>query len=103
MGKSTITFTNDTDMTVTFGLYNALGDHRLTQQVEKNHTVDKDMDHSDDARVVAAWVNDDTIYPNDNSPYTKGYYFDSANDYQVTLSTTGLTIASVSATGTTAK
>jgi hypothetical protein len=95
---SQITFINQTDKTVTFGLCNAANDHLMMQKVERDGgTEEQKMDHSGEARVVAAWINEDTIYPDDTKAFMECCYFKDGTDYKITLSTAEISISQADA------
>ncbi|QEM80915.1 hypothetical protein [Halomonas binhaiensis] len=85
------TLVNNTNSTVTFGLWNATGDHSEVHKVD-NSEQKKESARYSDARTVAAWLDDGNLYPNNQSPYLAGGYFMDGGNYTITLSDQNITI-----------
>lgn len=89
--SATIEFVNDTQDLVKFGLFNGWGSNAMIEEVSASKTKKATMQNAN-ARTIAAWINDETLFPNNQSAFMKGFLFQDKQTYTVTLSADGLTI-----------
>ena len=97
MSSATIVLINKTDTDVYFGIYNGYGKNADGEHdpVDKNSS-SKPISIDANARIIGVWVNEDLFYPNNDNPFVIPYIFDGNKSYNVTLTTSNLSVDLIS-------
>jgi hypothetical protein len=92
-GVSVTLYNNTTDnngKSVTFGLYEA--PHNWSEDKEVAQGKTNSVNINAGGRTVAAWIDKNTLYPNNSTPYLIGFVFEDYQDYMITLTDENISV-----------
>ena len=99
----TVVVINNTETPVQFGFWNApSGDTGTRSKTVVKGSPEKLSISDCNARIIAAWISKDELYPNNNKPLTTGCLLVEGRTYQVMLTTNSISVSPAESTKATA-